>query len=97
MNALRLAAISVALTALLVMVALGCGNDVLQFTDCGTLPWDEKAADGGSDPCHCDPPPSLGIMGCACLSDPENQQAIDDYGSCEVLYRAQVDASDGGP
>jgi hypothetical protein len=98
MNALRLAAASIAAAALLVAAVLGCGNNTITLTECAVPTLDEKAADGGPDPCHCDPPPSLNITSCNCLSDPNDPQSIDNYNVCILLYRQEQDAGgDGGP
>jgi hypothetical protein len=93
MNALRHAAVALIFTGLLVAAAIGCGDNTIQITACGTPTLSERAADGGPDPCHCDPPPSLGIMACACLLG--DQQDIDAYQSCMFLYTGEEDAGDG--
>ncbi len=91
MNTLRLAAAALALLAapVLVVAAIGCGDNVDQITDCGAPTLSEKGADGGPDPCHCDPPPSLGIMPCACLQG--DQQDIDVYEACMFLFKGEED------
>ena len=81
--------------AVLVVAVVGCGEDVLTFTVCGTPTLTEKAADGGPDPCHCDPPASLGIMSCGCRSDPADQQAIDDCPAGTALVHVEEDGGDG--
>jgi hypothetical protein len=90
MNALRLPAAAVAAAVLTVAVVLGasCSGPVLP--DCGIpSPW-ETAADGGPDPCHCDPPPSLNWQACLCLSG--TKEDVDVYNACMVTYRAEIDA-----
>jgi len=58
----------------------------------------EKGADGGPDPCHCDPPASSNLGTCGCLSDPNDQSSIAAYQQCMFLYHAEQDAGgDGGP
>ena len=96
MSARRLAAVALTFTTMLVAAALGSCDNVALITACELPTLDEKGADGGPDPCHCDPPPSAGFGACACLSDPSSQQAIDDYRSCMVLYEAEQDAGGGG-
>jgi len=90
MNALRLSAAVIAVTALL--AACGPGQ---QLSLCLTPTLDEKAADGGPDPCHCDPPASLNITNCACLSG--TQQDRDAYLQCITTFREEQDAGAGGP
>jgi hypothetical protein len=94
MNALRLAVVALTFTGLLVATALGCGDNVLTITACITPTLDETAADGGPDPCHCDPPPSLNLAPCGCLSG--DQQDIDDYQQCIFNYNGERDSGAGG-
>jgi hypothetical protein len=97
MNALRLAAVATA-AALITAAVVGACNDVINITDCAVPTLDEKGADGGVDPCHCDPSPSLNIMACGCLSDPTDQQSIDDYENCIFSFHGEEDAGgEGGP
>jgi hypothetical protein len=83
-----------ALGASVALTALGCGDNTIQITACGTPTLTEMGADGGPDPCHCDPPSSLGIMACACLSG--DQQDIDAFQSCMALFNLEKDAGVGG-
>ena len=88
------------LVAFVVLVAAAAGacNNVLMLAACNVPTLDEKGADGGPDPCHCDPPASSGVEACGCLSDPTDQSAIDDYEACLVTLRGEQDAGDdGGP
>jgi hypothetical protein len=86
-NALCLAA---AVAILAAAAALGsCGPDQ-QISVCSTPTLGEKGADGGPDPCHCDPPSSLNITTCPCLSG--DQQYVDAYNACIALYQLEVDA-----
>ncbi len=87
---LRLLAAVVAGSILLAAAIVAC-NTVGTFTDCGSPNLDEKGVDGGPDPCHCDPPASLNIMACPCLSNPSDQTSIDEYNSCIVLFPAEQD------
>jgi|HubBroStandDraft_6_1064221.scaffolds.fasta_scaffold418205_2 hypothetical protein len=96
MNTLRLAAAATAATAALVVAAVGCGDNVILLPDCAIPTLDEKGADGGPDPCHCDPPPSSNIEACGCLSDPTDQDSIDDYETCTLLFHEEVEAGDDG-
>ncbi len=95
---LRFAVALVATFAPLVAAVLGagaCNDNVVNFTVCSTPTVNEKGADGGPDPCHCDPPPSSNVMACGCLSDPGDQAAIDDYNECMVVFHAEQDAGGG--
>ncbi len=97
MSALRLPAAAIAIaTVLAAAAALGsCGTGQVTLSLCTTPTVDEKAADGGPDPCHCDPPPSLDITTCPCLSG--SQQYVDAYNACMQLFRLEEDAGEGGP
>ena len=75
------------------VAALGCGDNTIELALCNTPTLDEKGVDGGPDPCHCDVPPSLNLVGCGCLSG--NQQDIDTYQTCMFLFNAEKDAGDG--
>jgi len=90
-NALRFAAATAAVTAVLAAAtALGsCGNGP-QYSNCNTPTLGEVGADGSPDPCHCDPPPSLNITTCLCLSG--DQQYVDAYNVCMFDYRGEMDA-----
>jgi len=96
MNALRLAAAATIATATLIAAAIGCGDEILTYTDCAVPTLNEMGMDGGRDPCQCDPPPELDIMGCGCLSDPTDQSAIDNFHACVALVHAEEDAGGGG-
>jgi hypothetical protein len=96
MNALRLFfAATFTAGALLLAAAIGCSNAPFNFSACNVPTLGEKGVDGGPDPCHCDPLPSLNISGCLCLSDPTDQGAIDDFRACVALFGIETDA--GGP
>jgi hypothetical protein len=98
MHALRLAAAATVATASLVAAALGACDNVVQLTVCNVPTLNEKGADGGPDPCHCDPPASSSVGACGCLSDPTDQQALDDFEACLATLREEQDAGDdGGP
>jgi hypothetical protein len=90
--ALRLTVVAIVLVAPLVAL-LGCGDNTIELAGCNTPTLDERGVDGGPDPCHCAPPPSLNLVGCACLSG--DQQDIDDYQTCMFLFNAEKDAGDG--
>jgi len=92
----RFAVVTAVAAALLIAAVLGCGDNTVYITDCGTPTLDEKAADGGPDPCHCDPPPSANFGACGCLSNPIDQQSMDEYQTCMFLYHAEQDAGGGG-
>jgi hypothetical protein len=96
MNALRLSAATIAVAVILAAAAIGsCSSPGPQVSIClvPTLP--ETAADGGPDPCHCDPPPSLDITTCPCLSGTQQDQDV--YLTCMASYREEQDAGEGGP
>ncbi len=97
MNMLRLSAAAVVVAAVLIAAALGACDPGAVISVCNIPTVNERAADGGPDPCHCDPPPALNITGCPCLSDPTNQDAIDDYGQCFASFLDEEDAGLGGP
>jgi hypothetical protein len=63
-----------------------CNEPGLPYCNIPTL--DEKGADGGPDPCHCDPPPSLNISACLCLSG--TQGDVDLYNACMATYWVEV-------
>jgi hypothetical protein len=96
MHALRLAA-AATVAAALAAAAVSCGENVIIYPDCAIPTLDEKGADGGPDPCHCDPPPSSSYYeACGCLSDPSDQNAIDDFDTCVFLVKGEQDAGDDG-
>lgn len=95
-RSLRLAAAALAPAAVLVAVAIGCGDNIGIIPACNTPTVGEKGVDGGLDPCHCDPPPSLNVPPCGCLSNPMDQGSIDDYRQCITSYQLEVDAGAGG-
>ncbi len=98
MNALRLAAAALATTSVLIGAALISCNDVINVSLCNVPTLGETGVDGGPDPCHCDPLPSLNITGCGCLSNPGDQGSIDDFNACMALVRVETDAGgEGGP
>jgi hypothetical protein len=88
-NALRFAAAAAA-AVVTAAVMLGSCISNQQFPDCGSPSPSETAADGGPDPCHCDPPPSLNLASCFCLSGSSGD--ADEYNSCMLLYRLEMDA-----
>jgi hypothetical protein len=94
-NALRFAAAAVT-AVLAATAALGSCGDNQEFSDCTTPTLGEMGADGGPDPCHCDPPASLNITNCLCLTG--TQQWVDAYNACMFVYRGEMDAgAEGGP
>ncbi len=90
-NALRLpaAAVVAVLTATAVL-DFSCSGQLIP--DCGISSPHETAADGGPDPCHCAPPPSLNIQACPCLSG--TPADMDIYESCMATY--WVETMDAG-
>jgi hypothetical protein len=99
MNALRIsAAATAALAIFTAAAALGsCSNGPeITLSDCAVPVLGELSADGGPDPCHCDPPESLHITTCGCLSG--NPQEVANYHACMALYQLEQDAgAEGGP
>ncbi len=89
MNALHLAAATTAAVAL-VAALLGTSCFGPATPDCAIPSPSETAADGGPDPCYCDPPPSLNIQACPCLSGTPADKDV--YNACMVLYRGEIDA-----
>jgi subtilisin family serine protease len=85
-RALRFAVAAAAAAGLAVAVLSASCNGP-EYADCAIPTLGEKAADGGPDPCHCNPPPSLNILACPCL-----QGDNDVYNACIVLYWAELDA-----
>jgi hypothetical protein len=82
MSGLRLLAASAAAVAV-----LGTSCFPGSSPDCAIPTLKEKGADGGPDPCHCDPPPSLNMQACPC-----DQSDIDVFNACLVTYWAEIDA-----
>ncbi len=100
MNALRLSAVVAALTAIFsAAAALGaCSNGPsITFSVCDVPLVGEVGADGGPDPCHCDPPPELNMTTCPCLSGNATDKSL--YEACMLTYQQEIaDAGDaGGP
>jgi hypothetical protein len=85
-NGLRFAAATMALAA----AVLGPSCSGPDMPDCALPTLTETAVDGGPDPCHCAPPPSLNLQACPCLSGDQNY--IDAYNACLALYRDEMDA-----
>jgi hypothetical protein len=85
MNARRFAA-AVAVVLSAALVGSSCTGPAIP--DCGFPTLSETAADGGPDPCHCDPPPSLDIQACPCFSG--QQGDVDLYNGCMALYRTEM-------
>jgi hypothetical protein len=85
-RALRFAVAAAAATVLAAAVLSASCNGP-EYSDCAIPTLGETAADGGPDPCHCDPPPSLNILACPCL-----QGDTDVYNACLVTYWAELDA-----
>jgi hypothetical protein len=90
-NGLRLAAAGGILG---VVAALGFSCSWKGVPDCGIPSPSETTADGGPDPCHCDPPPSLNLQACPCLSG--TQDDADVYNACMTIYRAEMMDAGGG-
>ncbi len=96
MNALRLSAAAMAVAVILAAAgAIGACGPGQTISNCLVPTKTETAADGGPDPCHCDPPPALNITGCACLSG--DQGEVDYYNACMATFREEQDAGEGGP
>jgi hypothetical protein len=87
---------TVATTAAVLLAAVsGPSCSGLGVADCGTPSLIETGVDGGPDPCHCAPPPSLGFAACPCGSG--SQYDIDLFTTCMALYRLELDAgAEGG-
>jgi hypothetical protein len=90
-NALRLSAAAVVALAL-APALLGSSCDGPAMPDCAVPSLGETAVDGGPDPCHCDPPSSLDIQACPCLSGTPAQ--MDLYNACVAL--AQIEMKEAG-
>jgi hypothetical protein len=91
-NARRFA-VAGAVLAAVATLGFSCSSPLVP--DCGFPSLSEKAADGGPDPCHCDPPPSLNLAACPCLSG--IPQEVDEYNGCMFIYRGELEAGvDGG-
>jgi hypothetical protein len=87
-NWLRLAASAAAATLGTALLIVACSSP--NTPACGFPTLGETAEDGGPDPCHCDPPPSLDLGACPCLSG--NSQDVAVYNGCMALYRLEMDA-----
>lgn len=96
MHALRLAAAATVATAALVTVSLGACDNITEVYNCAAPLVNETGANGGPDPCHCDPPPSSSYEACGCLSDPTDQTSISEYDECILVFREEVEAGVGG-
>jgi hypothetical protein len=83
-NVLRFAAVATLTAA--TMVGSSCLGPAIP--DCGTPSPSETGAVGGLDPCHCDPPPSLNIQACLCLSGSPGD--VDEYDACMAIYRVEM-------
>jgi hypothetical protein len=90
-RALRLAAAATGAAVLATAPIFASSCSGLAAYNCNIPSLTETGADGGLDPCHCDPPASLNILGCGCLNGP--QEMTDAYHACMALYRAEMDAS----
>jgi hypothetical protein len=95
MNALRLSGAALVATVLLAAAAaLGlnaCGPEGTSAWLCNVPIRDELGADGGPDPCHCNPP---GGMGCPCTTPGDGQ---DGYFLCMHALEDDAGAGEGGP
>ena len=80
------AATAAAFLAVAAMLGFSCSGP--NYPACATPTLTETAADGGPDPCHCDPPPSLNILACECLTG--DRGFIDAYNTCMTLYRIEM-------
>ena len=97
MHALRLAAAATVAAATLAAAVLGACDNVLEVYNCAAPVVNETGADGGPDPCHCDPPPSSDLQACGCLSDPTDTVSISEYDECILVFHEEVEAGvDGG-
>ncbi len=86
-NALRLwAAAAVAFASAPALLGSSCSGPAIP--DCNIPSPSETAADGGPDPCHCAPPPSLNIAACPCLSGSPGD--VDIYNACMATYRVEM-------
>ena len=92
-NALRLwAAAAVAFAFAPALLGSSCSGPAIP--DCAIPSPGETAVDGGPDPCHCDPPPSLNVQACPCTSG--NPAQMDIYESCLATYWVEINAMDAG-
>jgi hypothetical protein len=90
MAPLRLTAAATTAAVLTAAAVLGASCGGPNEVDCTLPTLTEMGVDGGPDPCHCDPPPSLNIVACQCLNG--GQSWIDAYNACMTFYRLQMDA-----
>jgi hypothetical protein len=86
MGPLRFPAATAVAVVLAAAALLGSSCYGPGIPDCGTPSLGEMATDGGPDPCHCDPPPSLNIQACPCLSG----GPPDEYNACMAIYRVET-------
>jgi hypothetical protein len=86
-SALRLP-LAAALVATLLPALLGSSCEQQAIPDCGIPSASETTPDGSPDPCHCDPPASLNVQACPCLSGDSAQ--VDIYKSCMATYWVEV-------
>jgi hypothetical protein len=82
--------------ATVVATAIGACGPVPNFYACASPGVNERGADGGPDPCHCDPPPSSNYEACGCLSDPSDQASVQQYDECMLVYREELEGGVGG-
>ena len=85
-NALRFAATAIAVLTATAVLGSACFGPAVP--DCGIPAPTETGTDGGPDPCHCDPPPSLNLGACPCLSGSPGD--VDQYNSCMAVYRLET-------
>jgi hypothetical protein len=90
MSPLRFAATTAAAAILVAAAVLSSSCSGPEIPDCAIPSPSELGVDGGTDPCHCAPPPSLNITACPCLSG--NQADVDVYNTCMFVYRGEMDA-----
>lgn len=88
MGPLRFPAATAVAVVLATAAILGISCFGPAIPDCGTPSPSEVGVDGGPDPCHCDPPPSLNLGACHCLSGTPGD--LDVYNACMVLYRIET-------
>jgi hypothetical protein len=86
-NARRFAAVAVVVLGVAAMLGSCSGPDL---PACGFPTLGETAEDGGPDPCHCAPPPSLNLQACPCLNGTPGDADV--YRGCMALYRDEMDA-----
>jgi hypothetical protein len=92
--ALRLP-LAAALVAAMLPALFGASCDGPAIPYCNIPSPSETSPDGAPDPCHCDPPPSLNIAACPCLSGSPGD--VDIYKACMATYQVEImDAGAGG-